>query len=101
MFENIGEKVKGLAVALFSIVIVIVVLVALYWLAEGELLACILTLVFGIGGVWVSSIMIYAFGELVDNSSKTVSLLQDARYMQRYGINENSNDEYDEKLPEL
>ena len=75
MFNNIGKKIKSLTNALTIVQIVI-------WVIVGIVLACfkmalIGLLVAGVGSglAWLSSLLLYAFGELVDNSTKIANSL--------------------------
>ncbi len=78
MFENIGKMIKSFSITLFWIEVVAIIIGGLVVLLSGDedmFLIALLIIGLGIGGAWISSMFIYGFGELVDNSSRTVSLL--------------------------
>ncbi len=75
MFENIGSKIKGLAKTIFIILVIIVFMAvcAIIITSRGDsmsYLIALLTAVVGCVVSWLSVIILYAFGELVDNSTK-------------------------------
>lgn len=76
MFKNIGKKVKTVAEVLFWFDVVLCVLLGIVIIVAAvmeEQASAVLTgfLVMILGPVisWLSAIMVYAFGELVDNST--------------------------------
>ena len=68
MFDNIGEKIKGLAVVLCilgmiaSVILGLTILSASFWLA-------LLTIAAGCVGSWIGSFCLYGFGELIEETS--------------------------------
>ena len=67
MYDNIGEKIKGLAKVMFIVEAIAAVIGGLVLLV-GKLLAIgLLTLFLGPVVAWVSSWLLYGFGELIDN----------------------------------
>lgn len=68
MYNNIGKKIKGLAKATFIIVTVICVLAGIgLMLSDEDLIAIgILTMIICPLIAWISSWVLYGFGELVD-----------------------------------
>jgi len=75
MFNEIGKKLKGLALAMFiigavaSIIIGTVLLIIGIDLEEILLwLTGIFTMIFGVIASWISSWFLYGFGELVDKT---------------------------------
>ena len=79
MFSNIGSKIKGLAVFITSLGIIASVIggIALMTSDEELILPGFLVMIFGSLASWVSSFFIYGFGQLVENSDKTVALLKE------------------------
>ncbi len=71
MYENIGGKIKGSAIAVFIIGAVISIIAGIAALSgrenNGEINGIILLIV-GPVAAWISSWSLYAFGELVENS---------------------------------
>ena len=78
MFGNIGGKIKGLAQFLTWIGIIGSVIMGVTLMAEGDFLAIIGLIVAIVGSLlsWLSSFLLYGFGQLVQNSDKTVALLK-------------------------
>ena len=70
MYDNIGGKIKGLAKILCALESISTVIWGLYVMAEDADLALIGFLII-IGGVlvtWVSTFLLYGFGELIDKA---------------------------------
>ena len=79
MYDNIGSKIKGLAV--FVCVAGIIICVA-YGIAaitanpSRNTLAGLLTIAIGSVGAWLGSLALYGFGHLIENSDYCVVALQ-------------------------
>ena len=70
MYDNIGEKLKGLAKIIFVIETIAMIITALVLMAIlNAFVWGLLLLVCGPLFAWVSSWMLYAFGQLVDDVS--------------------------------
>lgn len=71
MFDNIGSKIKGCAKAIFFIEAVSFVISGIATIAEDEdmILVGLLLLIVGPFVSWVSSWLLYGFGELIDNTT--------------------------------
>lgn len=67
MFDNVGEKLKGLAVFCFWVIIIATVICTFYFWIEWE--NFLLGFIVGLGGflVSLSSWFLYAFGQLVQD----------------------------------
>ena len=83
MYSNIGGKIKGLAIAIFIIEAIISVFsafgMAIFAMGEGELgvfLLSFLVLILGPIIAWVSSWLLYGFGELI---AKTCDIANNTR----------------------
>lgn len=82
LYDNIGEKLKGLAKIIFIIEAIISVIIGLLCLFSGEglFILGLLTLILGPFIAWISSWVLYAFGELVektcDNENNTRNILK-------------------------
>jgi hypothetical protein len=89
LYGNIGGKLKGWALGIFITESIAAVIVAFVLMASDLLLAGFLTLIAGPLVAWVSSWLLYAFGELVEkttkneqNTAKMVVLLESVRRAQ-------------------
>lgn len=74
MFENPGGKVKSIGYVIFVITVIISILIAIFLLLSsgGRLLFLFLSFIVVIIGIfagWLSSILLVAFGELVESST--------------------------------
>ena len=70
MFDNIGGKIKGLAKAVFIVEAIAAVIAGIALIASDEDLIPIGLLVLFIGPIvaWVSSWLLYGFGEIIDKT---------------------------------
>ena len=68
MYDNIGGKIKGLAKAVFIVeaTAALITGIALVAIDEDLILFGLLTLILGPAVAWVSSWLLYGFGELID-----------------------------------
>lgn len=83
MYENIGGKIKKLSKAIAVIGIIIAVIAGFWYIADyDEILQGIFIIVLGGLAAWISSLLIYGFGELIEK----VSLIEE-------------NNRYDKALP--
>ena len=74
MYDNIGEKIKSLALLIFIIgVIVSVVAGVAILLLDGEIFIVLGILIIATGSfiAWISSCFAYGFGELIDKTGET------------------------------
>jgi hypothetical protein len=86
MFDNIGEKIKKLAVVLTVLGIIGSIIFAIILWANELIGAGFLALFVGILSSWVGSFLLYGFGELIDNTKEmsnntkiqTIVLLKEA-----------------------
>ena len=78
MFSNIGSKIKVLAVVITCIGIVASIIIGIVLMTTDEELIVpgILVMIAGSLLSWLSSFFMYGFGQLVENSDKTVALLE-------------------------
>ena len=67
MYDNIGEKIKGLAKGMFIIEAIAAVIGGIVLLGYEFLAIGWLTLFLGPVVAWISSWLLYGFGELIDN----------------------------------
>lgn len=72
MYDNIGEKIKSLAKASFIVEAIVAAIVGIALLASDEDLIFTGLLVLLVGPIiaWVSSWLLYGFGELINNVCK-------------------------------
>ncbi len=96
MFDNIGDKIKALAVVTTVIGIVTSVISGLVLLFSDMVLVGFLTMILGSLSAWVGSFVLYGFGELIEQqtnaaafSAKIVNLL--SRDLPKNGVNSSSN----------
>ena len=86
MFDNIGSKIKGLAKVITWLGIILSVIAGIVQISGGSsysryggsnplFLTGILTIVLGSLAAWISSFLLYGFGELVENSSRIADQL--------------------------
>jgi len=67
MYENIGGKIKSVAVGTFIVEAIVAVFSGVAIIFSGELvLIGLLVIIFGPLGAWVSSFLLYGFGELIE-----------------------------------
>jgi len=76
MYDNVGAKIKGLAKYVAWIFICISILIGFILVALGEDVAFVGVLVMVVGPVlaWLSSLGLYGFGQLIENTDKLVVL---------------------------
>ena len=66
MYDNIGGKIKGLAKAIFIVEAIAAIIVGIVLWVETEVWGCALILFCGPIVAWVSSCLLYGFGEIID-----------------------------------
>lgn len=114
MFKNIGKKIKLLAQIVTWIQIVIYFVLAMALLDDMPLLGLAI-LIIGIGLAWLSSFLLYGFGQLIDNTDKLVKLTINPENLEHVYIDENTlselkkwreaglitEEEYQQKIKEI
>ena len=93
MFDNIGEKIKMLAKAIFCVGVTASVVggfVSLLIVGAGELGAILFVAIPAVGSLlsWASSLVIYGFGELVSNSAIIARKENDTKKSETSGTSE-------------
>ena len=68
MYDNIGRKIKGLAKAFFIVEAIATVIAGIALMAIDEDLIGVLILILGPVVAWVSTWLLYGFGELIDKT---------------------------------
>lgn len=84
MFENIGRKIKGLTKIICWVGIIASVVAAIAMMSMGDdilLVIGIIMLVVGPIMSWVSSFIMYGFGELVDRTTSVEQILSGGQPM--------------------
>lgn len=84
MFENIGRKIKGLTKIICWVGIIASIVAAIAMMSMGEdvlLVIGIIMLVVGPIMSWVSSFIMYGFGELVDRATSVEQILSGGQPM--------------------
>ena len=76
MFQNVGKKIKIWAISLFIIYTIACIICGIIFLCDGEALGLIPLLV-GPFASWVSSFLLYGFGQLVENSDNQKKTTQE------------------------
>ncbi len=78
MFDNVGRKIKALTkmVAWGGIVLSIILGILICSLGQDLLLPGIIIMIAGSFISWLSALQSYAFGQLVDNTDRLVTLLE-------------------------
>lgn len=79
MFDNIGGKIKSLAKTIFIIETIICIIGGLVMLTEGSdeaMIYGVITIIVGPLTAWVSSWLLYGFGELIE---KTCEIAENTR----------------------
>ena len=77
MFENTGRKLKVIALIWFILVVIASIIVFIVYLngvhpaLPGEILLALVILIAGVVVAFLSSIILYAFGDIVENAEKT------------------------------
>ena len=69
MFDNIGKKIKGLAVALFTIEAIGAFIAGIVFITDSDDENAVVGLLVMVGGIlisWISSWFLYGFGEIID-----------------------------------
>lgn len=67
MFDNIGGKIKGLALVICLIGIIASVIFGI--VSSDKMIIVVATIIIGSAASWVGSFVLYGFGELVENSA--------------------------------
>ena len=80
MFENAGEKVKGLAGVLFVLEIIGSAIWGISMFFAHAILAGIIVIVIGIVSAWMTSVVLYAIGEAAENSKYTAEVLSELQW---------------------
>ena len=93
MFENIGEKIKGLAKVICVIGIVFSVIYGLDIMMEGKdfVMTGLITAIVGSVISWISSFFTYGFGQLISNSDKIV------KNIEKKDLNNKDTDDFSEE----
>ena len=103
MFENIGEKIKGLAKVICVIGIVFSVIYGLDIMMEGKdfVMTGLITAIVGSVISWISSFFTYGFGTLISNSEKIARNIESIdSYSEEMVKRNNQNKESNEKVKE-
>ncbi len=85
MFDNIGRKIQGLAVIVFTISFIGSIILGIYLMDYLSILAGVLVILLGALASYLAVMLLYAFGTLVDDVSAI-------RMHRQYTPNYTSND---------
>lgn len=75
MFSNIGGKIKTTTAVCCWVSIVLLAIAGIALISSGAALYGIIMLIAGPLTAWISSILMYGFGELVENSCIQTNLM--------------------------
>ena len=75
MFRNIGEKIKGLAMVITVAGILASICAGIVLLTMNQIRLAIIVACVGSLISWISSFLLYGFGQLVDNSDRIVDFI--------------------------
>jgi hypothetical protein len=76
MFDNIGGKIKTLAMTLTGLGITLSIVAGVISLSDGSIEGLFI-MIFGSLLSWLGSFLLYGFGQLVENSDRMVELLEE------------------------
>ncbi len=74
MFKNIGGKIKTLAVVITCIGIVLSIIVGSLLMVNELVIVGILVMLVGILASWISSFILFGYGQMIENSDKLVAI---------------------------
>ena len=74
MFKNIGGKIKTLATVITCAFIVLSIVVGVLLMANDMALVGVLLMLVGFLFAWVSSFVLYGYGQMIENSDKLVAI---------------------------
>ena len=85
MYDNIGGKIKGLAKAIVIIVAIAAAITGFALMISNDdmILAGLLIMIVAPLVAWISSWLLYGFGQLIENSDKLVEINEERFYLQR------------------
>ena len=90
MFENIGSKLKGLAVAEVILGVIASIIYGFAVIADEMVLVSIIIIVVGSVTSWMGSWVTYGIGEAVENSEAILRRLRQSESEQNYSCFNNS-----------
>jgi uncharacterized membrane protein len=70
MFKNVGKKLKIAAIIINAFIALITTVYAIYLMTYGIYLYGGLVLIGGILVAWVGALLLYGFGDLIENTAK-------------------------------
>lgn len=79
MFGNVGGKIKTLAKVLTWLGIISFVIWGFVCISDEEKVLGLILMIGGSLSSWISSFLLYGFGQLIENSDKTVKLLSEKK----------------------
>ncbi len=74
MFKSIGGKIKTLAGAITCIEIILSIVLGIILMTNDLVLVGVLAILVGFLFSWVSTFILYGFGQMVENSDKLVAV---------------------------
>lgn len=90
LFDRVGRKIMGLAKAIFWIITIINLLISIYLIilaikaeSPGTAVAGIIVAIVGVIVGWLSSVLLYGYGQLIDAQQDTVEELSEIKHLLR------------------
>lgn len=83
MFDDIGSKIKGLAIGVFALGAIGAGILGLVLMSNEVVLFGLLIMAAGIAIAYVGSFRLYGYGQLIENSDAIVQLLKEAKERER------------------
>ena len=84
MYKQIGEKIKGIAEGIFIVGVIASVAVAyVFWTGTKKILIGLLIVLVGIIASWLSTILLYGFGQLISTNEEIRDLLEKQNHIDR------------------
>ena len=103
MYENIGRKIKGLAIIVFAIMAILSVVAGVFMLFRdnGGFLIGILIAGIGILLSWIGTFFLYGFGQLIENTDILVYQAKNtSKNIEKISTNNDQKDVSEEKVAE-
>lgn len=87
MFNNVGKKLMGVASVFTALGIIASFIIGIVLCAEEEVLAGFIVMAVGSFASWLSSLALYGFGQLIENTSVLVAQGQRTAMSRNYNAN--------------
>lgn len=81
MFDNVGSKLKGFAIAEFVCCIILVLIFAINSWVNDEFWVGLIIAISGFLGAWLASLLLYGVGVVAESAEKAVFYAEQAAHM--------------------